>query len=405
MLTQTERACLVIADISGYTGYLAGSELDHAQDVLADLLEVVVGGLAPVLRLAKLEGDAVFTYAPEPEVDGSMLLDILENCYFAFRRRIQSIRRATTCPCNACVLIPNLNLKFCVHDGTFVRQRIAGSEELAGRDVILVHRLLKNSVTETLGLHGYGLLTRASVEAMKLDPSALGMREHRENYEHLGEVLGYIHNLERRWTQVQAVHRVFLTREDADMTVDFFFPAAPPLVWEFLTAPDRYQQWAPDIRRREENTAGRRGIGTMTHCVHGQGAHMEEILDWRPFDYFTYLIKDPEMGVIKVTAEFAPSDGGTQLRYSSRMENPEVRAMLDNPEQRPMVEQQGKEHAHFLQEIFAHLREVLAQQMAARRDDLAATEEARRELQAAAARYWEARRAAGQVVPADASTS
>ena len=89
MLTQTERACLVIADISGYTGYLAGSELDHAQDVLADLLEVVVGGLAPVLRLAKLEGDAVFTYAPEPEVDGSMLLDILENCYFAFRRRIQ----------------------------------------------------------------------------------------------------------------------------------------------------------------------------------------------------------------------------------------------------------------------------------------------------------------------------
>ena len=75
MLTRTERACLVIADISGYTGYLAGSELDHAQDVLADLLEVVVGGIGPVLRLAKLEGDAVFTYAPEAEVDGSMLLD------------------------------------------------------------------------------------------------------------------------------------------------------------------------------------------------------------------------------------------------------------------------------------------------------------------------------------------
>ena len=40
MLPKTESACFVIADISGYTGYLAGVELDHAQDILADLLRV-----------------------------------------------------------------------------------------------------------------------------------------------------------------------------------------------------------------------------------------------------------------------------------------------------------------------------------------------------------------------------
>ena len=44
MLSQPEPACLLIADISGYTSYLAGSELDHAQDVLADLMTTVVGG-------------------------------------------------------------------------------------------------------------------------------------------------------------------------------------------------------------------------------------------------------------------------------------------------------------------------------------------------------------------------
>ncbi len=31
MLKETESACLVIADISGYTSYLAGVELDHAR--------------------------------------------------------------------------------------------------------------------------------------------------------------------------------------------------------------------------------------------------------------------------------------------------------------------------------------------------------------------------------------
>ena len=68
-----EPACLVIADISGYTSYLAGVELDHAQDILADLMDTVVGSLRPTFRLAKLEGDAAFCYAMTETVDGSAL--------------------------------------------------------------------------------------------------------------------------------------------------------------------------------------------------------------------------------------------------------------------------------------------------------------------------------------------
>lgn len=47
MLARTEPACLVIADIAGYSGYLAGVELDHAQDILADLVGVIVRSLRP----------------------------------------------------------------------------------------------------------------------------------------------------------------------------------------------------------------------------------------------------------------------------------------------------------------------------------------------------------------------
>ena len=66
MLNQTEPACLVIADITGYTSYLAGVELDHAQDILADLMNTVVTSLRPTFRLAKLEGDAAFTTSARP---------------------------------------------------------------------------------------------------------------------------------------------------------------------------------------------------------------------------------------------------------------------------------------------------------------------------------------------------
>ncbi len=61
-------ACFLIADISGYTGYLADVELDHAQDILADLMGAVVSALRPGFRLAKLEGDAAFTWQPADQL-------------------------------------------------------------------------------------------------------------------------------------------------------------------------------------------------------------------------------------------------------------------------------------------------------------------------------------------------
>ena len=56
MLSRPESACLLIADISGYTRYLAGSELDHAQDILADLMTTVVGRAAAGLPAGQAGG-------------------------------------------------------------------------------------------------------------------------------------------------------------------------------------------------------------------------------------------------------------------------------------------------------------------------------------------------------------
>ena len=53
-MLKPEPMCFLIADISGYTGYLAGVELDHTQDILADLVGTVVTSLRPSFRLAML---------------------------------------------------------------------------------------------------------------------------------------------------------------------------------------------------------------------------------------------------------------------------------------------------------------------------------------------------------------
>ena len=85
MLPKPELAYFAIADISGYTSFLAGVELDHAQDIIADFMNTVVKGLRPPFRLAKFEGDAAFVYAVAEKVDGSLLQDTIESAYFKFR--------------------------------------------------------------------------------------------------------------------------------------------------------------------------------------------------------------------------------------------------------------------------------------------------------------------------------
>src|SRR3990172_5424605 len=139
METKTQHGYLVFADISGYTSYLAGAELDHAHEILTDLLETIVGRLRTLLTIAKLEGDAVFAYVPESRIErGETLLELIEATYMAFCDGRDHARRRTTCACNACRNIPSLDLKFVTHHGDYILQHLSGITELVGSDVNLV---------------------------------------------------------------------------------------------------------------------------------------------------------------------------------------------------------------------------------------------------------------------------
>lgn len=319
-MLQAEATWLLIADISGYTGYLASVELDHAQDILADLIGTVVTALRPGFRLAKLEGDAAFVVAPSDKLDGSFLLDTIERCYFGFRRRRRDVRQATSCGCNACVRIPDLNLKFVAHHGLALRQRVAGREELLGSDVIVAHRLLKNDVVERLGIGAYALFTQAAADAMAIDPAALEMVPLAENYEHIGEVSTWVHDLERRWQEEESRQRVFVSAKESAFTTSASTSAPPQVAWEFLTVPGRRAGWQTGVTEvlLVDSPGNRRSVGAAIHCMHGSDAAVEEILDWRPYDYWSNrsTINTPA-GPIRMlnTVELQPTATGTTIHF------------------------------------------------------------------------------------------
>ncbi len=141
------RALLVIADIGGYTRFMKVHRINlaHAQYVVARLLEAVIDGAGRKLKLAKLEGDAAFFYANAP-VEAEDTKRALVSIRRSFLKRRDEMTINRVCTCDGCTQAGDLKLKFVAHEGEVAFQKVKRYTELAGVDVILVHRLLKNSV-------------------------------------------------------------------------------------------------------------------------------------------------------------------------------------------------------------------------------------------------------------------
>jgi uncharacterized protein YndB with AHSA1/START domain len=364
MPDRPEPACLVLADISGYTSYLAGVELDHAQDILADLTDAVVRALRPTFRLAKLEGDAAFAYVVTDLVDGSVLQDTIEHCYIAFRRRLRDIGQASQCDCNACTFIPRLDLKFVVHHGLIARQRMAGRDELVGRDVIVVHRLLKNTVQAELGIGAYALYTDDCVRVMGLaDPVGAGLIAHQETYDIVGEVTGWVRDLEAVWQAAEASSTLVVGAAQSAWTTSVTFDGPPAIVWEWITSPARRLQWQIGVDAvNEEVAGGRRGVGTTNHCVHGRDAIVEEVLAWRPAELLTTRFQMPVPGFPKLTRteffEATPDGAGTV--FIVRVQRP------SSAKDRAKLEEMGPFLLHAYGDGLAALAPMIAADVVAR---------------------------------------
>lgn len=193
----THRVLLMIADISGYTKFMVSGdkEVEHSQHVISELIQTIIRQVEIPLEVSKLEGDAIFLYAKKDSDDISweeirkLIGEKLILFFEAFHATLQELGKHASCPCSACSNLQVLKLKIIVHSGEALFYRIQQFNELSGTDVILVHRLLKNSAAAD----EYLLMTEPAYVDIEF-PCQLAVREGSEHYEHLGQVKTYIYN-------------------------------------------------------------------------------------------------------------------------------------------------------------------------------------------------------------------
>ncbi len=137
---------LFIPDISGFTKFIQTTEVEHSQHVIAELLEVLIESNTENLKLAEVEGDALFFYKEGIIPSQERLLAQIESMFTAFYSHLKLLEKNRICPCNACATAPNLQLKIVAHCGDVQFIEVQGNRKPFGKEVIEAHRMLKNSV-------------------------------------------------------------------------------------------------------------------------------------------------------------------------------------------------------------------------------------------------------------------
>ena len=320
MNTQKESGYFVLADISGFTAYLVDAEIEHAQAIIQDLLELIVRHLSKTLIFVQTDGDAVFTYIHGTTIErGETLFELIESTYIGFKNRVAEISQNRECSCKACREVGTLDLKFAVHYGDFALQEFQNHLVLMGlAPLFILKRKWKEAVAASTDWRGYALFTEDSLKQLNLHPDDLEAVEIKGS-----KVRTFGLNLQSRYALLYEHHQVIVDSESAQAVFTKDYSVSPSTLWAWINEPEKRSQWYSLRWIALVRTGGRTGRGAVNHCRHGLGETIETIVDWRPFDYFTseYRIMPGKLLIQQTKRLEALPDGGTRLHVQLRTAN------------------------------------------------------------------------------------
>jgi len=294
-------------------------------------------------------------------------VEMIEDTYVAFRRAIDLMVLNTTCQCNACANINALDLKFFLHYGAFGIQKLDSHNEIVGADVIVIHRLLKNHVTEKTGIRVYALYTYAAIRQLGLSDICETMIPHIEEYEHLGEVKTWIQDMHPVWQAKKNAVEVSIPPEKIVFAVETEIVLPLETVWDYLMRPEfRRVLIGSDRQEIVDRKRGRVTEGSVYLCYHGEQLIRQTVVSWKPFERVITqdLIPVPFPNVTAyVGYELSRTEKGTRLVQAVS------KAMTGSILGRLIVDlimpTKRKEFAHDIEKFKKHLEEEAAKHGAA----------------------------------------
>ena len=282
MAAPTQNGTLIIPDITGYTEFLSQVELVHGQHIIAELLELIIEGNQLDLGLSEIEGDAILFFkmgAPIPLIE---LESQVKRWLSDFHRKLAHVKQNIFCNCGACQNLGALSLKFVVHYGEIGNFPIGGHNKLIGKDVVLAHRLLKNS----LDMREYFLLTEEAFQAAlgadsgQVAGQTADYLSLEDQYPVFGAVSSRVLNLAPLLEDIREmpVELIEIPQGDDYLVGEVLFTGSMERTVWAITDLDATAQWAEGVQRMIYDRTQPMGNGHQHICVMN-GKNIETTVD------------------------------------------------------------------------------------------------------------------------------
>ena len=259
-----------IPDLGGFTKFVTETEIRHSQHIIKELLELLVDANAIGLKVAEFEGDAVLFYRPGTPPTLRELVQQAKAMYLALHAYLRKFAFTNVCPCGACSAVPCITLKMVAHFGAARVMQVKDHSKFIGRDIIVAHRLLKNSVAVV----EYLLVTHATLAGVADgDREIASFVTGADTYDALGTVEYYFKALEpyRNEVKVEPPTPVRLARPHVMKRLTQRIEAPIEHVAQTVIDLPGRMQWVDGIVRVELPGDSANCIGTTHRYVRAAG--------------------------------------------------------------------------------------------------------------------------------------
>lgn len=180
--SNTGKGLVFIPDISGFTELVRSTDLVTGQIITCELLSAIIQHNRLNMKIAEIEGDAIFFFKWESIPAAEELYEQFEVMKAAFDDKIRELQDRFD-------LVLDLHLKAIAHYGEMIEFSLEGFNKLYGEVVIEAHRLLKNNVPA----RSYLLITDELMAVSKRSTIDISLQAARSSK--LCEIYGALRNL------------------------------------------------------------------------------------------------------------------------------------------------------------------------------------------------------------------
>ncbi|MCZ6528967.1 MAG: DUF2652 domain-containing protein [Chloroflexi bacterium] len=308
---------LLIPDISGFTQFVSEVEISHSKHIVTDLLELLIDANKLGLKLCEVEGDALFYYKQGDIPAFAPLVDQIDHWSRSFHSRLRLLERDTYCKCGACQGLSNLGLKVVGHCGEFSAYAVKKQVKVMGEDVILVHRMLKNSVVG----QDYALFSRSLTNRIGTDRARnAGFREHQETYETFGEISMDYLDLSGIAAEVPPAPPRRISRPSREFHAEVDIKATLNPVVKTVADLETWPSWFAGLSHIEMDRSAPVHVGHHHVCVfpgNPLSITLEEILAERDeFTLVNSIAPPPMLKRLMVTIHVQQREGNVTVRFT-----------------------------------------------------------------------------------------